>query len=188
MGRDLSIFQIGESQKLYGVHSNLGTNIFTKKEQSFGDKSESDLFVENQNILIHFCMKQREDVSYILGGNTKTKKIGWLFENWTQSGIWFSSARFFKQLSQGGDMSSYHNYVATYSGKKQQEAIWIHHFVILQLFHAKFREWDNITFLHDNHSLFFCHFEYHELQECTDMHKYKPGFQCLWSGEWLQFV
>ena len=26
LGRDLSIFQIGESQKGYGVHSNLGTN------------------------------------------------------------------------------------------------------------------------------------------------------------------
>ena len=29
MGRDLSIFQIGESQKRYGVHSNLGTNMPT---------------------------------------------------------------------------------------------------------------------------------------------------------------
>jgi hypothetical protein len=29
LGRDLSIFQIGESQKRYGVHSNLGTNIDT---------------------------------------------------------------------------------------------------------------------------------------------------------------
>ena len=27
LGRDLSIFQIGESHKRYGVHSNLGTNI-----------------------------------------------------------------------------------------------------------------------------------------------------------------
>jgi len=27
LGRDLSIFQIGESQKRYGVHSNLGTNV-----------------------------------------------------------------------------------------------------------------------------------------------------------------
>ena len=27
LGRDLSIFQIGESQNRFGVHSNLGTNI-----------------------------------------------------------------------------------------------------------------------------------------------------------------
>ena len=30
MGRDMSIFQIGESPYRYGVHSNLGTNIYTK--------------------------------------------------------------------------------------------------------------------------------------------------------------
>jgi hypothetical protein len=29
MGRDMSIFQIGESPYQYGVHSNLGTNIYT---------------------------------------------------------------------------------------------------------------------------------------------------------------
>jgi hypothetical protein len=28
MGRDMSIFQIGESPYQYGVHSNLGTNIY----------------------------------------------------------------------------------------------------------------------------------------------------------------
>jgi len=31
MGRDMSIFQIGESPYQYGVHSNLGTDIFTNK-------------------------------------------------------------------------------------------------------------------------------------------------------------
>ena len=33
MGRDLSIFQIGESQNRFGVHSNLGTNIHRRAEQ-----------------------------------------------------------------------------------------------------------------------------------------------------------
>jgi hypothetical protein len=32
MGRDLSIFQIGESQK-HGVHSNLGTNRYMKRKK-----------------------------------------------------------------------------------------------------------------------------------------------------------
>ena len=68
-------------------------------------------------------------------------------------------------------MSSYHNYVATYSGKKRQEAMWIHHFVILQLFHVKFRKLEDITFLHDNHSLLVCNIEDHEVQESTDMYK-----------------
>ena len=30
MGRDISIFQIGESPYQYGAHSNLGTNINTR--------------------------------------------------------------------------------------------------------------------------------------------------------------
>ena len=38
MGRDMSIFQIGESPYQYGVHSNLGTNI------SFSPPIESPSF------------------------------------------------------------------------------------------------------------------------------------------------
>jgi hypothetical protein len=153
----------------------------TEKEQRFGDKSETDLFLKNQKLLIHFCMKKREDVTYMFFGNSKTKQIGWPVGK--LDAIWSSSVRFFKQLSQGGVMSSYHNYVATYSGKKRQEAMWIHHFVILQLFHVKFRKLEDITFLHDNHSLLVCNFEDHEVQEFTDMYQYKPEFQYLWLGQ-----
>ena len=35
----------------------------TEKEVRFGNKSVSDLFQEFQKILIHFCMKQCEDIS-----------------------------------------------------------------------------------------------------------------------------
>jgi hypothetical protein len=40
-----------------------GKFLSTEKEVRFGNKSESDLFLENQKILIHFCMKQHEDMS-----------------------------------------------------------------------------------------------------------------------------
>ena len=39
MGRDMSIFQIGESPYRYGVHSNLGTNMYIHKRQL---KSQDD--------------------------------------------------------------------------------------------------------------------------------------------------
>jgi hypothetical protein len=58
--------------------------------------------------------------------------------------IWTSSVRYFKRLTDSGVISSHQNYVATYSGNKRKEAMWIHHFVILQLFHVKFKKIANI--------------------------------------------
>jgi hypothetical protein len=36
----------------------------TDKEVKFGNKLESDMFQENQKILIHFCMNQHEDIAW----------------------------------------------------------------------------------------------------------------------------
>ena len=52
-----------------------GKFLSTEKEVKFGNKSESNLFLENHKVLIHFCMKQREDKSWIFFGNTKTRQI-----------------------------------------------------------------------------------------------------------------
>jgi hypothetical protein len=41
-----------------------GKFLSTEKEVRFGNKSESNLFLENQKILIHFCMKQCEDMMW----------------------------------------------------------------------------------------------------------------------------
>jgi hypothetical protein len=41
----------------------------TDKEVKFGNKSESDMFLENQKIPIHFCMNQWEDVAWNCFGN-----------------------------------------------------------------------------------------------------------------------
>jgi hypothetical protein len=50
----------------------------TEKEVRFGNnKSESNLFQENQKILIPFCMKQHEDMSWKFFGNEKTRQICW---------------------------------------------------------------------------------------------------------------
>ena len=90
---------------------------------------------------------------------------------------------FFKHLTNGGVISSHQNYVATYSGNKGKEAIWIHHFVILQLFHVKFKKIGNINFVHDNHSLFVCHFNHNEDQEYMNIFEDMPSFEFLWLGE-----
>ncbi len=61
--------------------------------------------------------------------------------------------------------------------------MWIHHFVILQLFHAKFKKVQNLNFVHDNHSLFVRHFNQDEEQEHTNIFEDMPFFEFLWLGE-----
>jgi hypothetical protein len=86
-------------------------------------------------------------------------------------------------LADGGITSLHQHYVDSYSGEKQKEAMWIHHFVTLQLFHAKFKKVPNIHFVHDNHSLFVCHFNHDEEQEHTNLFEDIPSFEYLWLGE-----
>ncbi len=53
-----------------------GKYLSTNKEFRFGNRSESDMFQENQKILIHFCMKQCPDISWKLFGNKTRNQIG----------------------------------------------------------------------------------------------------------------
>jgi hypothetical protein len=110
----------------------------TDKEVKFGNKSESDMFQENQKILIRFCMNQWEDVAWIFFGNRTRSQIGWPCKK--NDGIWSSSVWYVKRFTDGGIISSHQNYVDSESGEKHKEAMWIHHFVILQLFHPKYQK------------------------------------------------
>jgi hypothetical protein len=88
--------------------------------------------------------------------------------------------RYFKQLTDSGVISSHQNYVDSYRGDKQKEAMRIHHFVTIQLFHAKFKKIENVKFVHDNHSLFVHHFNHDEEQEYTNIFKDIPSSFCGW--------
>jgi hypothetical protein len=85
------------------------------------------------------------DIAWKLFGNKKVGQIGWAPGK--LDSIWTSSVRFVKQFYDGG-VSSSHS-----SGEKRNECMWIHHFVILQLFHPKFRRCDDVNFLHKNYSM-----------------------------------
>ena len=98
----------------------------TDKQDELGNKSEYDLFIENQRILIKFCMLQREDIAWKLFGNKKAGQIGWAPGK--LDSIWTSSVCFVKQFYDGG-VSSSHS-----SGEKRNECMWIHHFVIFSSF------------------------------------------------------
>jgi hypothetical protein len=75
--------------------------------------------------------------------------------------------------------------VASCSDDKQKMAMLNHHFVILELFHAKFKKVENINFVHDNHSLFVPHFNHDKEQEYTNIFKEMPSIEFLWLGEWI---
>jgi hypothetical protein len=61
----------------------------TDKGVKFGNKSESDMFQENQKTLINFCMNQCEDIAWNFFGNKTSNQLGWLCKK--IDGIWTSS-------------------------------------------------------------------------------------------------
>jgi hypothetical protein len=71
-----------------------GKYLSTDKEVRFGNKLESDLFQENQKILIRFGMKQPPDISWKFFGNKTRNQIGWPCKK--IDGIWSSSEWFVK--------------------------------------------------------------------------------------------
>jgi hypothetical protein len=121
----------------------------------------------------------REDIAWKFFGNKKAGQIGWAAGK--RDSIWTSSVCFVKQFYDGGVSSSHsHSY-----GEKRIECMWIHHFVILQLFHPKFRQCDNVNFLHDNHSMFVCRFNSDDWKNYESIFGEFPCFDYLWLGRFV---
>jgi hypothetical protein len=158
-----------------------GKYLSTDKEVKFGNKSESDMFQQNQKNLIHFCVNQHEDIAWNFFGNKTSNQICWPCKK--IDGIWISSVRYVKQFADGGIISSHQNYVDSYSGEKRKEAMWIHHFVILQHFHPKYKTIEKIHHVHDNHSLFVHHFNHDEHQENMNLYIDMSKFEYLLLSE-----
>ena len=122
-----------------------GRTLSDVSELKYENKSEMQLFRMNQSILIHHCKSLREDVSNKFFGS------GWPV--YKLDSIWASSLRYYKQIDHGGIVSLHPSCVVNLDNKKV-EYMWIHHYVILQMFHRKFRQHDNITFKNSNHLTF----------------------------------
>jgi len=89
--------------------------------------------VHNKHILIKFCLAQgpsRMVENYFL--NKKTGDIGRGCLDLDHP--WGTSTKFYCQL-QAGVMSSFESCKDSYIGEKKVQKLWIHHFVIFQLFH-----------------------------------------------------
>ncbi len=158
-----------------------GKYLSTEKEVKFGNESKSNLFQENKKKIVHFCMTQCKDIAWKFFGNKSSNQIGWPCKK--IDGIWTSSVHYVKQFTDGGIIPLHHNYVESYIGEKCKEAMWIHHFVILQLFHSKYKNVQKIHSNHDNHSLFVHHCTHNEYQEHANIFNDPPRFQFVWLGE-----
>ena len=61
--------------------------------------------------------------------------------------------------------------------------MWIHHFVILQLFHPKFRMEKDIHLEHENSGLFLYQFTLDETQEHMNLFHASPRYEWLLLGK-----
>ncbi len=113
---------------------------------------EQNLFQQNQIVLVKICLCQNEDQAWKLFGKREFGTVGWTVSNLVS--LWGSRVQYFCHFK-AGVSSSYKDYQATYKGEKHKELMWIHHFVILQLFHPKFRMEKDIRFEHEKVVCFF---------------------------------
>ena len=152
-----------------------GKTFSEQSELKYGNKSEMGLFRENQSILIHYCKTIREDVAVKFFG------AGWTIGK--LDAIWASSLRYYKQMQHGDIVSSHPSHFMN-EANKRVESMWIHHFVILQFFHRKFREHDTINFKNSNHSLFIKMMDDSESRAYTSSYNKQPNFKYLWKRSW----
>ncbi len=80
-----------------------------------------------------------------------------------------------------GIVSSFALYKETFSHKRKSQ-LWIHHFVILQLFHPFFLNLDSLCFWNKNKDDFIHSMTSDEQQEYTNIYKEIPNFDYLWLG------
>ncbi len=132
-------------------------------------------------VLIKFCLKQNEDMAWKFFGtnNKKNCQLGWQVGECDT--LWTASVRYVSKLK-SGISSLYKDYQDTYKGDKRKESMWIHQFLILQLFHPKFLKIKSAEFLHDNHSSFVCQFTTDKQQEYTNIFEEFPNYNWLWLG------
>jgi hypothetical protein len=96
-------------------------SIYPQIRKSSFNNSESDMFQENQKVLIHFCINQREDIAWFFFGDKTRNQIGWPCKKIDE--IWSLSVWYVEQFTYSGIISSHQHYVDSYSGEKHKEAM-----------------------------------------------------------------
>jgi hypothetical protein len=99
--------------------------------------------------------------------------------------LWSTSTKFYCQF-RAGIVSSFKSYKDSYTGEKKEQKLWIHHFVILQLFHPLFRFYPGDgspnSFSDDNHNLFVERISDRHIQLYIKIYGDTPNFSWRWLG------
>ncbi len=144
------------------------------------------MLVHNKHILIKFCLTRGPSKmveNYFL--NEKTGDIGRGCLDLDH--LWGTSTKFYHQL-QAGVMSSFESYKDSYIEEKKVQKLWIHHFVILQLFHPLFRIYPGEEdlgfpkFQNANWTHFVEKFNEDYLNLYLKMYGNTPNYSWLWIG------
>ena len=142
------------------------------------------MLVHNKQILIKFCLGQgppRVDKYFV---NEKTGDVGRGCLDLDK--LWSTSTKFYRQLK-SGIVSSFESYKDSYTGDKKEQKLWIHHFVILQLFHPLFRFYpgddSDLQFQDDNHNLFVEKITDSHIKYYVKMYGDTPNYSWLWLGD-----
>jgi len=93
------------------------------------------MLMHNKQILINFCLGQGNSTAEKYFVNKKTSFVGRGCVDLDK--LWSMSTKFYRQFN-AGIVSSFESYKDSYIGEKKDQILWIHHFVILQLFRPLF--------------------------------------------------
>ncbi len=144
----------------------------------------SGMLVHNKHILIKFCFAQglsRVDKIF-LNKKTEDARRGCV----DLDKLWSTSTKFYCQLH-AGIISSFESYTDSYTSLKKEQRLWIHHFVILQLFHPLFRVYPgeecDFEFKDNNRHLFVERMTDHHLETYTKLYGDSPNYSWVWLGE-----
>ena len=104
--------------------------------------------------------------------------------------LWSTSTKFYCQLH-AGIVSSFELYTDSYTSLKKEQKLWIHHFVILQLFHPLFcyypGEECDFEFKDNNHNLFLERMTDVHLETYSKMYGDSPNYSWVWMGDGGKF-
>jgi hypothetical protein len=143
------------------------------------------MLVHNKEILIKFCLGQglpRVDKYFV---NEMTGDVGRGCLDLDK--LWSTSTKFYRQLK-SGIVSSFDLYKDSYTGDKKEQKLWIHHFVILQLFHPLFcfypgDDSEFIQFKDNNHHFFVEKIDESHIKFYIKTYGDTPNYSWLWLGE-----